>query len=104
MSPGVSAADVHGAVAEAVEHLELDDEDQAAVALALRLASAIDGEESGRTLAELAGKLTNVLAELGATPAARKSIVPRTGPAERSPSQQAKDELKARRANRQGAG
>lgn len=100
----MNAADVHGAVADAVEHLDLDDEDQGAVALALRLASAIDTEESGRTLAELAGKLTNVLAELGATPAARKSIVPRTAPTERSPSQLAKDELKARRANRQGAG
>jgi hypothetical protein len=99
-----AATDVHGAVAEAVGYLDLDAEDQGAVALALRLASAIDGEESGRTLAELAGKLTNVLAELGATPAARKSIVPRTGPAERSPSQQAKDELKARRASREGAG
>jgi hypothetical protein len=91
---------VHAALTDAVEHLDLDDEDQAAVALALRLASAIDEEESGRTLAELAGKLTTVLAELGATPAARKAILPKGGAQVDSPARTARDELRARRAAR----
>lgn len=91
------------AVAEAVESLDLEDEDQAAVALALKLGATIDGEESGRTVAELAGKLLAVLAELGMTPAARKAVLPRQNPAERTPSQKAKDELKERRAARGGA-
>lgn len=104
MSAQVSGTDVHGAVSSALDVLDLDDEDQGAAALALSLASAIDGCESGRTLAELAGKLTAVLVELGATPAARKAILPtHSAPAERSAAQRAKDELKERRAARGGA-
>ncbi|NBH01948.1 hypothetical protein [Amycolatopsis sp. SID8362] len=95
--------DVHAAVRASLAELDTEDEDQAAVALALRLGITIDGEKSGRTVAELAGKLLAVLAELGMTPAARKAIVPRSGPAERSPSQKAKDELKERRAARGSA-
>jgi hypothetical protein len=96
--------DVLGAVRVALAELDLDGEDQAAIALALRLGSAIDAEESGRTLAELAGKLLAVLTELGATPAARKSIVPQAAPSARSAAQLAKDELKARRVARQTDG
>ncbi len=96
--------DVLGAVRVALAELDLDGEDQAAIALALRLGEAIDAETSGRTLAELAGKLLSVLTELGATPAARKSIVPTSAPVARSAAQLAKDELKARRAARQTDG
>lgn len=104
----MSAADVDdadqgfvlAAVRSTVEALDLDDEDQAAVALALRLGSAIDAEESGRTLAELAGKLTSVLTELGATPAARKAILPKGGGQVDSPARTARDELRTRRAAR----
>ncbi len=96
-------SDVLGATRTALRDLDLDDEDRAAVALALRLASAIDAEESGRTLAELARQLLSTLAELGATPAARKAVLPKSGPVERTPAQVAKDELKARRASRGGA-
>ncbi|MEU8636780.1 hypothetical protein AB0C38_31805 [Amycolatopsis sp. NPDC048633] len=95
--------DVHGAVKDALDALDLDDEDQAAVALALRLGSAIDAEENGRTVAELAGKLLSTLESLGATPAARKAVLPRSAPAERSAAQRAKDELKERRTARGGA-
>jgi hypothetical protein len=95
--------DVHGAVADAVAELDLEDEDQAAVALALRLGSAIDEEQASTGLANLAGKLLAVLEALGATPAARKAVLPPGPPAERSPSQRAKDELKERRAARGGA-
>ncbi|MEV6879557.1 hypothetical protein [Amycolatopsis sp. NPDC051128] len=92
--------EVLAAVRSTVEALDLDEEDQAAVALALRLGSAIDREESGRTLAELAGKLTSVLVELGATPAARKAILPKGGAQVDSPARTARDELRARRAAR----
>ncbi|WP_329069018.1 terminase small subunit [Amycolatopsis sp. NBC_01480] len=95
--------DVLGAVRVALAELDLDGEDQAAIALALRLGSAIDAEDSGRTLAELAGKLLAVLNDLGATPAARKAVLPKGGPPERSPQQKAKDDLRARRAARAGA-
>lgn len=100
MTAGITAADVHGAVVTALAELDLDDEDQAAAALALRLASAIDSEESGRTVAELAGKLLSTLESLGATPAARKAVLPKGGPVERTPEQRAMDELKERRAAR----
>ncbi|QRP47995.1 hypothetical protein [Amycolatopsis sp. FDAARGOS 1241] len=95
-----TSTDVLGATRAALRELETDDEDRAAVALAVRLASAIDQEESGRTLAELAGKLLNVLAELGATPAARKAILPKGGPQVDSPARTARDELRERRAAR----
>ncbi|MBB4689816.1 terminase small subunit [Amycolatopsis jiangsuensis] len=97
-------SDVLGATRTALRELEVDDEDRAAVALAIRLASAIDNEDrSGHVLAELAGKLLAVLVELGATPAARKAVLPKGGPVERTPQQRAKDELKERRAARAGA-
>lgn len=96
--------DVLGAVRVALAELDLEGEDQAAIALALRLGEAIDAEDSGRTLAELTGKLLAVLVELGATPAARKAILPKGGPVTRSAAQQAKDDLKARRQARQAGG
>jgi hypothetical protein len=98
MSAQLSGNDVHGAVVTTLAALDLDDEDVAAQALALSLASALDREDSGRTRAELAGKLLATLESLGATPAARKAVLPRGGPVERTPEQRAKDELKARRA------
>lgn len=95
-----SALDVLGAVESALKELELDAEDKGAEALALRLASAIDEEESGRTLAELAKQLLSALAELGATPAARKAVLPKGGAQVDSPARTARDELRARRAAR----
>jgi hypothetical protein len=100
MSAPDDSRDVLGAVRGALTELDLDDEDQAAAALALRLAAAIDGEDSGRTLAELAGKLLAVLTELGATPAARKAVLPKGGAQVDSPARTARDELRARRAAR----
>jgi hypothetical protein len=100
MTAAVSPSDVLGAVRASLADLDVDGEDQAAVALALRLGSAIDDEESGRTLAELAGKLLAVLESLGATPAARKAIMPKGGAVNDSPARTARDELRARRAAR----
>ncbi|WP_153030658.1 hypothetical protein [Amycolatopsis sp. YIM 10] len=68
-----------GAVERTLDTLDLEDEDAAACELARRLARAIDDETSGRTIAELGGKLLAVLGDLGATPAARKAIVPKGG-------------------------
>jgi len=62
---------------------------------------AIDEETSGRTVAELAGKMLAVLESLGATPAARKALAKGVQPnvgGERQPS--ALDELRKRRDRR----
>ncbi|MBN9739541.1 hypothetical protein DMP23_00215 [Amycolatopsis sp. A1MSW2902] len=91
--------DMLGAVRAAVGVLEISGEDKGAVALALRLAVAIDEEDSGRTVAELSGRLLAVLESLGATPAARKALakgVPANGAAKQS----ALDELRKRREQR----
>ncbi|GAB3372514.1 terminase small subunit [Amycolatopsis echigonensis] len=100
MSAPVNPADVLGATESALAALDLEDEDQAAAALALRLASALDFEESGRTTAELAGKLLATLESLGATPAARKAVLPKGGAPGDSPARTARDDLRARRAAR----
>jgi hypothetical protein len=96
----VEPEDVLGAVRTALADLDVSGEDQGAIALALRLASAIDAEDSGRTVAELAGKLLAVLESLGATPAARKAILPKGGAVNDSPARTARDELRARRSRR----
>ncbi|MEV6879121.1 hypothetical protein [Amycolatopsis sp. NPDC051128] len=70
---------VLAAVEQTLEALDLEDEDVGAATLARRLAVALDVETSGRTVAELSGRLLAVLDALGATPAARKSIVPKGG-------------------------
>ncbi|HET6291008.1 MAG TPA: hypothetical protein VFG15_30225 [Amycolatopsis sp.] len=67
------------AVGQALDALDLEDEDIGAATLARRLAVALDAETSGRTVAELSGRLLSVLESLGATPAARKSILPKGG-------------------------
>lgn len=72
-------ASVTDALRRTLAELDLDDEDAAACALAWRLAELIDVEKSGRTSAELAGKLLATLNDLGATPAARKAVVPKGG-------------------------
>lgn len=93
------ASDVSGAVRSALAELDLDESDQGAVALAGRLADAIDEEESGRTTAELAGKLLAVLESLGATPAARKALQ-KGMKQDVSTGSSALDELRAKRAAR----
>jgi hypothetical protein len=94
----VMSSDVTGAVRSALAELDLIGADQGAVALAWKLAEAIDVEESGRTLAELSSRLLQTLESLGATPAARKAIakgVPTDGNTGSD-----LDDLRARRASR----
>ncbi|MBN6037466.1 hypothetical protein [Amycolatopsis sp. 195334CR] len=91
---------VADAVGVTLDVLDLADEDQAAAALARNLAERLDTEKSARTAAELAGKLLAVLESLGATPAARKAILPKGGEVGDSPARTARDELRARRAAR----
>lgn len=92
-----------GEVSEALRvtlaELDLSGQDQAASALAGRLAELLDAEESGRTAAELAGKLLATLESLGATPAARKALL-KGVPAGESGKQSALDEFRARRERR----
>lgn len=95
----VNPLDMLGSVRAAVGVLDVSGEDEAAVALALRLAVAIDNEGSGRTVAELAGRLLAVLESLGATPAARKALA-KGVPADGAAKQSALDELRKRREQR----
>ncbi|WP_318306000.1 terminase small subunit [Amycolatopsis solani] len=87
------------AVRAAVGVLETSPEDAGAVALAQRLGEAIDEESSGRTIAELAGRLLAVLESLGATPAARKALA-KGVPADDAAKKSALDELRKRREQR----
>lgn len=54
--------------------LNLQDSDEAAATLALKLAESIDNERSGRTISELSSRFNAILNDLGATPAARKAL------------------------------
>jgi hypothetical protein len=94
------AGPVEAAVAAAVTHLELMQEDQGAVALALKISAALDRESNGRTISELSRQLLSTLESLGASPAARRTLmkgVPVAGQANRS---DPLDELRAKRAAR----
>ncbi|MBE1575054.1 MULTISPECIES: terminase small subunit [Amycolatopsis] len=95
----VTVMDGYSSVSEALsvtlDELDLGREDAAASQLARRVAEVLDRERDGRKTAELARQMLAVLESLGATPAARKAVLPQGGPAERSPTQQAKDSLKA---------
>ncbi|MBK1785127.1 terminase small subunit [Prauserella cavernicola] len=70
---------VYTAVNATLKELKLEEQDKAAASLTRRLAKAIDQETSGRTVAELGRAMLAVLESLGATPAARKAILPKGG-------------------------
>lgn len=67
-------ADLTKAVDKTIANLDVSEEDSALIALVYDLAQRIPCEESGRTAAELAGKMLSALTALGATPEARKAI------------------------------
>lgn len=88
---------VSDAVEATVAALPLKPQDEAAVALAVRYAAAIDDGDGD--LARLGPPLLAALTALGATPAARAAIVRGGAPDER-PTASPLDELLARRAAR----
>ncbi|EHR62639.1 terminase small subunit [Saccharomonospora cyanea] len=96
----IESQSVMDALRSTLGALDLDEEDQAACALAWRLAEAIDTEGSARALADLAGKLLQVLESLGATPAARKALVKGVDQGAGARQRSALDELRERRDRR----
>jgi hypothetical protein len=63
------------ALEQTLSEMPLTDADAALVALARSLAAAIDADErQGVVLAELGSKLLSTLVQLGATPAARRTL------------------------------
>ena len=100
----IESQSVTGALRSTLAALDLDEADQAAAALAWRLAETIDVEDSGRTVSELAGKLLQVLESLGATPAARKALLKGVtqdvGVKQRSTLDELRDEVSERRDRR----
>lgn len=93
----MSAPSLSDAVGATLDVLELAEEDAGAAALARRLAQTIEVEDSGRTVAELAGKLLAVLESLGATPAARKALLKGVHQGDGGKQRSKLDELRAKR-------
>jgi hypothetical protein len=92
---------VYTALGATLKELDLGPEDKAGEALARRLATAIDQETSGRTVAELGRAMLAVLESLGATPAARKALMKGVQqPNERPDDTSGVDELRKRRDSR----
>ncbi|WP_146240144.1 terminase small subunit [Prauserella flavalba] len=92
---------VYAALNKTLKTLQLGEQDKAGEALARRLATAIDQETSGRTVAELGRAMLAVLESLGATPAARRAIVKGVQPNAATGGQSsALDELRKRRDRR----
>jgi len=90
---------LYPAVCETVASLELDSKDAAAVKLAKEYARAIDelpdGKERTSALWHLGERLESLLAELGATPAARAAM--KTGNTSGNAAVSKLDELRAAR-------
>lgn len=94
------------AYAESLKSAITMPQDAAIIALGRRLSRLIDvarGEEDeAASVIKLAAELRLVLTSLGMTPAARAAITGKTGPAANLPPASPLDELKGRRAARQG--